>query len=121
MLAADTLVYINGHVVGKPRNPTHAVRILNELSGKWQKVYTGVAFVWLKQKIDKSSVAVSAVKMRRLSSEEITRVSHKHLDKAGGYAVQEKEDSFVEKIRGDYDNVVGLPMRIVKKYLRLAV
>jgi septum formation protein len=63
-------------------------------------------------------VAVSLVKMRRLSEGEILRASKKHLDKAGGYAVQEEEDAFVERIVGDYDNVVGLPMRLVKRLLR---
>lgn len=56
--------------------------------------------------------------MRRLSAEEIDRASRKHLDKAGGYAVQAKGDAFVERIEGDYDNVVGLPMRLVEKLLR---
>ena len=67
-----------------------------------------------------SAHAVSDVKMRRLSEAEINRAAHKHLDKAGAYAVQAKGDAFVERIRGDYDNVVGLPMRVVKKLLRRA-
>jgi septum formation protein len=64
-------------------------------------------------------VAVSKVKMRRLNDQDLVWASEKHLDKAGAYAVQEKRDPFVETIVGDYDNVVGLPMRLVKKFLAL--
>jgi septum formation protein len=118
VLGADTLVFINGHVLGKPRNKQHAAEILNELSGAWQKVYTGVALVREGGKRIIARVAVSSVKTRRLSEDDICRMAGRHLDKAGAYAVQEKRDRFVTKIKGDYDNVVGLPMREVKKILR---
>ncbi len=117
VLGADTIVYINKRIVGKPRDQKHAVRILRELSGAWQKVYTGVAVVWAGGKRHKQSVAVSKVKIRKLTEKDLAWASAKHLDKAGAYAVQEKRDPFVEKIVGDYDNVVGLPMRLVKKLL----
>lgn len=120
VLGADTTVYINDHIVGKPRNPAHARRMLRELSGAWQKVYTGVAIVWDGGNRRAVGFAVSRVRMRRLTEQEIQRASAKHLDKAGGYAVQEEEDAFVDRIVGDYDNVVGLPMRLVKKLLRRA-
>ncbi len=118
VLGADTLVFINGHTVGKPKNPLHAKRMLRELSGRWQRVYTGVAVVWDGGRRKVKSSAVSYVKFRKLSEQEIDRASRKHLDKAGGYAVQEKGDGFVAEIRGDYDNVVGLPMKLVKRLLR---
>lgn len=120
VLGADTIVFINGKVVGKPRDPAHARRMLHELSGVWQKVYTGVAVVWEGGKRRVASAAVSRVKMKTLTPAEIDRAARKHLDKAGGYAVQERKDAFVERIEGDYDNVVGLPMRLVKKLLRRA-
>ncbi|MFN0118657.1 MAG: Maf family protein [Elusimicrobiota bacterium] len=117
VLGADTIVYINGHVVGKPRNAVHAKRILEELSGHWQKVYTGVAFSSHGGKKIISKVGISRVKIRKLSEMDIRRASTQHLDKAGAYAVQQKKDPFVEKIVGDYDNVVGLPVKIVKRLL----
>lgn len=117
VLGADTIVYINRRILGKPRDKHHAVSILRELSGAWQKVYTGVAVVWNGGKTARRGVAVSHVKMRRLNERDLEWASKKHLDKAGAYAVQEKRDPFVEKIVGDYDNVVGLPMRLVKKLL----
>ena len=117
VLGADTLVFINGHAVGKPKNPVHAKRMLRELSGKWQRVYTGVAVVWDGGARTMKKAAVSYVKFWKLSDADIERASQKHLDKAGGYAVQQKGDGFVAEIRGDYDNVVGLPMRVVKLLL----
>lgn len=117
VLGADTLVFIHGHAVGKPKNSRHARRILSELSGRWQQVITGVALVWDGGKKSLQSSAISQVKLRKLTEKDIDQASHKHLDKAGAYAVQEKDDGFVEQIKGDYDNVVGLPMKQVKKLL----
>lgn len=118
VLGADTLVFLQNDVIGKPRNEKHALQILRKLSGRWQRVITGVAVAWDGGKRTVAQTATSRVKFRRLSLDEMARASTKHLDKAGGYAVQEKGDGFVEKIDGDYDNVVGLPMRVVKKLLR---
>ena len=117
VLGADTLVFINGHAVGKPRNARHAIRMLAELSGEWQQVITGVAVVWDGGAKKIQGSAISRVKFKTLSKVEIEKTAHKHLDKAGAYAVQEKGDGFVNQIKGDYDNVVGLPMRLVKKLL----
>jgi septum formation protein len=117
VLGADTIVYINKHVVGKPRDARHARKILSELSGAWQRVYTGVAVVREGGKHSRVAHAVSRVKMRSLTDKDIERASSRHMDKAGAYAVQEKKDPFVEKIVGDYDNVVGLPMRLVRRLL----
>jgi septum formation protein len=117
VLGADTVVFINGNVIGKPKGPAHARAILMELSGAWQKVYTGVAVVWDGGRRTRSRVAVSQVKLRKLDLPDLERASRRHLDKAGAYAVQETNDPFVETIRGDYDNVVGLPMKAVKKLL----
>lgn len=118
VLGADTLVFINGHPVGKPRDAAHAARILTELSGRWQRVYTGVALSWAGGRKSLNGTAVSYVKFRALTKDDIVKAAHKHLDKAGAYAVQERGDGFVTRIKGDYDNVVGLPMRTVKKLLR---
>ncbi|OVE78403.1 septum formation protein Maf, partial [bacterium F11] len=120
VLGADTIVFIDGKIIGKPRNKKHAIQILKKLSGAWQKVYTGVAFVWNGGRKVKAGYAVSRVKIRPLSSHDIKRAAVHHLDKAGAYAIQEKKDPFVEKIIGDYDNVVGLPIRVVKKLVKLA-
>lgn len=118
VLGADTLVYLKGRILGKPRNNKHAIWMLKFLSGSWQSVYTGVSIVNRAEKIERSGYQVSKVKLRKLSSLDIKKAIQRHMDKAGAYAVQQKDDPFVEKILGDYDNVVGLPIRLVKKLLR---
>jgi septum formation protein len=117
VLGADTLVFLEGRAIGKPKNPRHAERILRQLSGRWQRVYTGVAAVWAGGKKAKVGVALSWVKFKRLTDEQIRRVSSQHLDKAGAYSVQDKNDLFVERIKGGYDNVVGLPVSLSRRLL----
>ena len=118
ILGADTLVFVGKRPIGKPRNVKDAQRILRILSGAWQRVYTGVAVVQAGGKTKRTGASVSYVKLKKLTAEEIIAASTKHLDKAGAYSIQHKKDRFVEKLRGDYDNVVGLPLRLVKKLLR---
>ncbi len=121
ILGADTLVFIGRKAIGKPKNAKDAQRILGTLSGAWQRVYTGVAVVHQAQKIKWTQAGLSYVKFKKLTKKEIEDASTRHLDKAGAYSIQHKKDRFVERIRGDYDNVVGLPLKVVKKLLsRLA-
>jgi septum formation protein len=61
VLGADTLVFIDGKPIGKPKNPKHAEKILRQLSGRWQRVYTGVAVAWAGGKRSKSGVGLSWV------------------------------------------------------------
>ncbi len=118
ILGADTLVFVGHRAIGKPRNIKDAQRILKILSGAWQRVYTGVAVVKAEGGIKRVGASVSYVKFKKLTPEEIIDVSTRHLDKAGAYSIQHKKDRFVEQLKGDYDNVVGLPIRLVKKLLR---
>jgi septum formation protein len=118
VLGADTTVVCAGQILGKPENLADAVRMITLQSGRWQRVYTGVALVrgrrvW-------TGLAVSRVKARKLDAERLRRLAGKHMDKAGGYAVQDKKDPLVERIVGDRDNVVGLPMRVVRRLLAKA-
>lgn len=120
ILGADTLVTLNNNVMGKPENKAKAVKMLQTLSGKSHKVYTGIAIVdSRKNKIYKTH-EVTTVKFRKLNSKEINFYvnSGSPMDKAGAYGIQDDFGStFVEKITGDYFNVVGLP--VVKTYLGL--
>jgi septum formation protein len=118
VVGSDTIVVLNGEVIGKPDNHEHAAIILGKLNGTWHKVYTGVAVVNAASHRQKVVSRVSRVKMRKLAVEEVGRLSQKHLDKAGAYAVQETDDRFVEKIVGDYTNVVGLPVETLLKMLK---
>lgn len=121
ILAADTIVVLGRGkrktILEKPRSRAEARRMLRALSGKWHRVYTGLCVMEGKGAI-RTACEVSAVKIRRLSEKEIARIAARHMDKAGGYAAQDRRDSIVEKIRGDPANVVGLPIHLVRRMLR---
>jgi septum formation protein len=119
VIGSDTIVVLKGEIIGKPENHEHAAQILGKLNGTWHKVYTGVAVVNAASGNKQVASEMSRVKMRKLDAEEVRRFSRKHLDKAGAYAVQETGDRFVEKIVGDYTNVVGLPVSALLRLLRL--
>jgi septum formation protein len=120
VLGADTIVVCRGEILLKPRNLADSRRILKLLNGRWQRVYTGVAVaVDGGERIFQEAV-LSRVKARKLSDERLERLVGKHMDKAGAYAVQDKDDPFIEKIEGELDNVVGLPMKAVRRLLRRA-
>ena len=118
VIGADTIVVLNGHIIGKPKDELHSREILSKLNGSVHRVYTGVAVIDAASGKEKFGYEVSRVKMRRLTSYELTRLAGKHMDKAGAYAVQETGDQFVEKIYGDYYNVVGLPYTKTKGLLK---
>ncbi len=122
ILGADTTVVINHQIIGKPVDLTDAKRMLKMLSGNWHEVLTGVALVEAqspksKVKSPKSVVGIqrTRVKFAEMSDEEIEFLAEKGepLDKAGAYAVQAQAALFIEKIEGDYWNVVGLPVNLV--------
>jgi septum formation protein len=117
VLGADTIVVIENQIIGKPKDLYDARRMLKTLSGKWHEVFTGIAIIKkfgenLETKID---LQKTSVKFAELSDEEIEFLVEKGepLDKAGAYAVQAQAALFIEKIEGDYWNVVGLPVNLV--------
>jgi septum formation protein len=109
ILSADTVVVLNGKIIGKPKSKKESEKIIRELNGSRHKVYTGVAVI---QK-DKHSVFYDIVfiKMRKLPENMLKQLFGKHMDKAGAHAVQDTSDNFVEKIYGDYYTAVGLPYK----------
>ncbi len=121
VIGADTTVALGGETFGKPRDIEDAKRMLRALSGKTHSVFTAVAVA----KNDgaklciKSAVDESRVKFRKLSDAEIQNYISKVdvMDKAGAYAAQECGESIIERIDGEFDNVMGLPMKTVKKLL----
>lgn len=117
VIGADTIVYCNGKIIGKPKDSQQAKRFLKIQSGRWQSVYTGITVVLLKNNIVLTDYEKSLCYMRRLTEKEINQISKKHLDKAGGWAVQDKNDKLITKIKGDYTNVVGFPVKLVKTLL----
>ncbi len=110
IIASDTVVYAEGEILGKPHDRKDAVRMLKLLSGKTHKVYSGVAVIYegeLHVTHDETEVT-----FRKLDDEEINRYvdSGEPFDKAGGYGIQDKASVFIKGIKGDYFNVVGLPV-----------
>jgi septum formation protein len=120
VLGSDTLVFCKGKILGKPRSRAESLRLLRTQNGSWQTVYSGVALVWLDRGLVLTGLESSRCKVRRLGPARLEALAGKHMDKAGAYAVQDEEDEFVERIDGRFDTVVGLPMNLVKKFMRRA-
>ena len=116
VLGADTVVVVEGEILGQPQDEEDARRMLRLLNGKWHEVLTGVALVRAGETnqtlVDHQSTRVRFCEM---SDEEINWYvsTGEPSDKAGAYAIQGKGGIFIEKIEGDYFNIVGLPIRLV--------
>lgn len=112
VITADTIVYLDGEVLGKPKNEDDAIDMLRKLSGREHQVITGVTL--LTKSFTKTFSSVSQVFFAKLTDEEIKHyVSHYHpTDKAGAYGIQEWIGYIgVERIEGSYFNVMGLPIQ----------
>jgi septum formation protein len=120
VIGADTIVVLGKKVLGKPKDKKDAVRILRSLSGRIHRVITGLAVLDTKTGKLLSHYEITKVKMKKLPPQEITRyvATGSPLDKAGAYGIQEIEEMFIERIEGDYDNVVGLPVAALLRLLR---
>ena len=118
IIAADTLVYIDGQVLGKPDTPQEAEAMLRALSGQRHTVYTGVAV--LKGNSEIVFADTTGVYFRNLTGEEIQAyiATGEPFDKAGSYGVQDRGAMLVDRIQGDYFTVVGLPVAKVATALR---
>ncbi|MDI6731705.1 MAG: Maf family protein [Candidatus Margulisbacteria bacterium] len=123
VIGADTIVVLKNKILGKPKDKKHAIAMLKSLSGTTHRVITGLAVVNGISGKTKTGYAVTKVRMKRINEEDILAYvkSGRPLDKAGGYGIQEIEDPFIEKIIGDYDNVVGLPVKKLEKMLSEAL
>jgi septum formation protein len=112
VIGADTIVVINGEVLGKPKDENSAKIMLNKLSGKKHKVLTGLCVLNLKNQKILKRVVESFVVIKELSLKEISNyvATGEPLDKAGSYAIQGIGAFLVREIYGSYSNVVGLPV-----------
>src|SRR3981081_4082873 len=112
VIAADTEVVIDGHVLGQPRTRGDARQMLTKLSGRTHSVLTGVALIRLPDIERRSFVETTHVHFAQIPEEEITRylASGEPFDKAGSYAIQGRAGRFVPRIEGCYFNIVGLPL-----------
>lgn len=110
IIAADTVVALDGDVLGKPRDEKEARGMLSRLSGRKHQVFTGFTVRRGEQVVTQSEC--TEVRFRTLSREEIVRYvsTGEPMDKAGAYGIQEKGALLVERLNGDYFNVMGLPV-----------
>lgn len=110
VIAADTVVVFRDLIIGKPLDEAHAILTLGMLSDSWHSVLTGLS-VYYKGKVA-TRVVCTDVKFRELSEEEIMAYveSGEPMGKAGSYAIQMKGSSLVDRVEGEYYNVVGLPV-----------
>ncbi len=121
ILSADTVVAKDGEILGKPEDEEDAVRMLTLLQGSTHEVYTGVTLLLCAEDVKTIHIQEKTeVTMYPMTEEEIRSYvsSGEPMDKAGAYAIQGKCAVFVEKINGDYNNVVGLPVAAVYQELK---
>lgn len=120
IVAADTIVVFGKKVLGKPKTCCTAQKMLKMLSGKCHSVITGFTIIDGVREKSVSGFAETKVYFRKLSSEKINRYirSGEPLDKAGAYAIQGRGAIFVDKIEGDYYNVVGFPLSRIANALK---
>lgn len=120
VVCADTVVLLDGEVLGKPDGAADAVRMLRALSGRRHEVVTGVAVA--RDRACVSGAARTAVTFRALTPAEIEAyvATGEPLDKAGAYAVQGGASAFVERLEGDLDTVIGLPLATLRDLLARA-
>ncbi len=118
VIGADTGVFLEGEYLGKPADLAQARRYLEALAGRWHQVLTGICVLGPAGRL--GELVLTRVKFSPLTAEEIDWYlgSEDVLDKAGGYAIQGRAGAFVERIEGDFYNVMGLPLSTAYRLLR---
>ncbi len=120
IIGVDTVVYLQDHFLGKPKDKEDHKRILRLLSSTTHKVSSAICIINTKNGKNVSAVETTLVSMDRLDEEDIKEYvnSGEGEDKAAGYAIQGIGALYVKKIEGDYFNVVGLPIFLLRKLLK---
>ena len=126
VIGADTIVAVEGIILGKPKSHEEAYQMIKQIQGRSHKVYTGVTLIDKEKDRDKkiSFVEQTEVLVYPMTEEEIKTYadSQEPMDKAGAYGIQGKFAAYIEGIRGDYNNVVGLPVgRVYQEWKKLMV
>lgn len=118
IIAADTIVYLDGEVIGKPKDEDEAFLMLKKLSGQKHYVYTGVTIV--NQYKEKTFYSQSEVYMKQLNDIQIYEYirTEEPLGKAGAYAIQGEGGKLIEKHTGDFFTIMGLPVKELQKHLK---
>jgi septum formation protein len=118
VVAADTTVVIDEHLLAKPNDTEDAKRMLRMLHGRWHQVLTGIALICSSEtRIDCETTEVKFAAMTEAEIDWYVSTGEP-MDKAGAYAVQGRGARFIEAIKGDYFNVMGLPVRLLYELIR---
>ena len=120
ILTADTIVYFNGKVYGKPRNLDEAFEYLKQLSGNWHQVFTGLSVFYqnqIYQAVEETQVQLHYLTEKQI---EVYHQNHEFADKAGAYMIQGSGGIVVKQIKGCYYNVMGLPINSLVEVLKPA-
>ena len=122
VLSADTVVTIDGEILGKPAGRADAVRMLTQLSGREHRVFTAVCVIDQRNGTMREGRDVTTVSFNTLTPAEIEAYIDREnvMDKAGAYAIQGFASVFIPKISGSYSNVMGLPLALVYELLTTA-
>lgn len=123
IIGADTIVVLEGEILGKPKDEEDAFRMLKNLQGRAHQVYTGTAFLDYDADGNKSRILHAErteVFVHAMTDAEIRRyiATGEPMDKAGGYGIQGKFAAYIDRIEGDYYNVVGLPVAYLYQQMK---
>lgn len=119
VVGADTVVVIDGKILGKPKDKDEAFKMLKSLSGRQHEVITAFSFVNINKNISYSDYEITKVYFKNLTDKDINWYinTKEPMDKAGAYGIQGKGAFFVEKIEGDFFSVMGFPLGKFVRFL----
>ena len=119
VVGSDTVVVVNGKILGKPKNKEEAFSMLKSLSGRSHEVITAFSFININKNISYSDYEITKVYFKNLTDDEINWYinTKEPMDKAGAYGIQGKGAFFVEKIEGDFFSVMGFPLGKFVRFL----
>ena len=118
VLGADTVVILDGKILGKPKDTDESFNMLNSLSGKTHEVITGLSIIYKKENIDITFNQKTYVSIKTLSNDKIYDYMNTYnpFDKAGSYGIQDGFSVYINKIEGCFFNVMGLPLSTFKEH-----
>jgi len=119
VIAADTIVSLDGELIGKPADENDARRILNRLNGKTHEVITGLAFILKNENFEKTVISKTEVTFEDLSPEQIDEylATGEYAGKAGAYAIQGEGADLISGVDGSFSNVIGLPITDFNRFV----